>query len=68
VPRSKKWLRRLESGKPEAAARVKRWLREGVAKDLCDYGSHPELRLCTAIALWQRLSTSEVWDAAVEAA
>ena len=67
VLRSEELHRRLESGKPEAAARVKRWLREGVVKDLYAYGSHPELRLYTAIALWQRLSASGVWDAAVEA-
>ncbi len=59
---------RLEAAMPGAAGRVQRWLKQEVVEDLYSYGNHPELRLCTAIALWQRLSDSGLWGEAVEAA
>jgi hypothetical protein len=58
----------LERSRPGAVAWLERWLRPGVVKDLYAYGSHPELRLCTAIALWKRLAATGLWDAAVAAA
>ncbi len=53
---------------PGAVAWLGRWLQDEVVRDLYAYGSHPELRLCTAIALWYRLAQSGLWSAAVEAA
>jgi hypothetical protein len=47
---------------------VEQWLKREVIEDLYSYGNHPELRLCTAIALWQRLSDSGLWGEAVEVA
>ena len=59
---------RLEAVVPGAATWVEQWLKREVIEDLYSYGNHPELRLCTAIALWQRLSDSGLWGEAVEAA
>jgi hypothetical protein len=67
VLRSDDLRHRLEAVKPKARAGVGRWLREGLVRDLYAYGSHPELRLCTGIALWLRISATGTWDAAVEA-
>ncbi|MGD9713917.1 MAG: hypothetical protein AB7V46_17945 [Thermomicrobiales bacterium] len=58
---------RLEAALPGAAARVEQWLKREVVEDLYSYGNHPKLRLCTAIALWQRLWDSGLWSQAVEA-
>jgi hypothetical protein len=58
----------LQPTRPDVLKRLERWLREGVSKDLYAYGSHPELRLCSAIALWTRLEASGLWDRSIEAA
>jgi hypothetical protein len=47
---------------------VENWLWREVIEDLYAYGNHPELRLCTAIALWRRLFDGGLWLTAVEAA
>jgi hypothetical protein len=58
---------RLETRMSGAADRVEQWLFRQVVADLYAYGNHPELRLCTAIALWRRLYDAGLWDAALEA-
>lgn len=60
--------RRLETAQPGAVARVEKWLNREVVEDMYSYGNHAEIRLCTAIALWQRLSDNGLWNKAVEAA
>jgi hypothetical protein len=59
---------RLGAAMPQAVAWIARWLQREVVEDLYSYGNHPELRLCTAIALWRRLWDSGLWGEAVEAA
>lgn len=68
VLRSPELRRQLEAAKPGAVSRLDRWLQQQVNRDLYAYGNHPELRLCTAIALWHRLAATGQWDAAVELA
>ena len=68
VLRSQELRQRLEARRPGAVAWLGRWLQDELVRDLYAYGSHPELRLCTAIALWYRLAQSGLWSAAVEAA
>ena len=60
--------RELEEHVPGAVERLEAWLRDRIVEDLYDFGGHPELRLCIAIALWNRLADSGIWDRAVEAA
>ncbi len=59
---------RLEASLTGAAAWLEQWLKREVAEDMYSFGNHPELRLCTAIALWQRMCDSGLWAEAVEAA
>jgi hypothetical protein len=66
VLRSPELRRQLESSKPGAVAWLDQRLKQEVMRDLYAYGNHPELRLCTAIALWRKLAESGQWDAAVE--
>jgi hypothetical protein len=68
VLRSEELREQLERSRPGAVAALDRWFQREVERDLYAYGGHPELRLCTAIALWFRLSRTGVWDASVEAA
>ncbi len=68
VLRSEQLCARLEQSRPGVLAELQRWLQQGLVKDLYAYGSHPELRLCTAIVLWKRLAATGLWDSAVEAA
>jgi hypothetical protein len=57
---------RLEGAVPGSVEKVEKWLQREVVADLYAYGNHPELRLCTAIALWRRLSDSGLWDTLLE--
>ncbi len=57
---------RLASRSPGGLKKLERWLRNGVSRDLYSFGNHPELRLCTAMALWRLLDNSGAWSAAVE--
>jgi hypothetical protein len=68
VLRSQDLRGQLEAAKPGAVARLDRRLQQQVMRDLYAYGNHPELRLCTAIALWHRLAATGQWDAAVDSA
>jgi hypothetical protein len=68
VLRSQELRTKLEASRPGTVAELEEWFHRAVERDLYAYGGHPELRLCTAIALWFRLSRSGVWDAAVQAA
>jgi hypothetical protein len=57
----------LELNVPGAVERLEEWLRAHLVKDLYDFGNHPELRLCSAIALWKRLADAGLWDRMLEA-
>lgn len=59
---------RLEQNVPGALERIERWLHDRLVEDLYDFGSHPELRLCIAIALWMRLADTGIWASALKAA
>jgi hypothetical protein len=58
----------LEQNLPGARDYFISWLLQQVSQDLYHFGNHPELRLCTAIALWFRLHATGTWDDAVRAA
>jgi hypothetical protein len=58
----------LQNQYPTVVPRLEQWLGGIVVRDLYDFGSHPELRLCTAIALRKRLGASGAWDALLETA
>jgi len=58
---------KLEKAVPGAVEKLEKWLWQEAIKDLYAVGNHPELRLCTAIALWRRLSDSGQWDAMLKA-
>lgn len=68
VLRSPELRRQLEASNPGAVVWLDQWMQQEVIRDLYAYGNHPELRLCTAIALWRRLAACGQWDAAVESA
>jgi hypothetical protein len=59
---------RLMASRPGAVEELDSWLQREVVEDMYAYGNHPELRLCTAIALLRRLSDSGLWVSSVEAA
>jgi hypothetical protein len=70
IPRvlwSKDLRAELEKAAPAAVEKLEKWLWQEAIKDLYAYGNHPELRLCTAIALWRRLSDSAQWSAMLKA-
>jgi hypothetical protein len=68
VLRSAELRRQLQAKKAGVVDQLDQWLQDKVVRDLYAYGNHPELRLCTAIAFWKRLSSSGLWSATVESA
>jgi len=54
--------RRLEEDHPAALRQIEAWARRQIILDLYHYGNHAEVRLRTAIALWERLKRGGAWD------
>lgn len=68
VLRNERLRGQLDRRHAGVADRLLTWLKGQVTRDLYDFGNHPEVRLCTAVALWLRLTATGAWDAALQAA